>query len=254
MSRNYELLNQMGKTNLLLDSEPRGVSAPRQEVLPEVSASAPLLQMERVAKEEITRLVQRLFVLGGTEGPHRVAFICTESGSGNTWMCAHVGDILASLVDRSVCVVDCNFRSPALHEQFVMENNPGLADALRGHAPIAKYARQLRRNLWLLSCGAMAEDTQSQLLTSDRMRLRLAELGRAFDYVLMDVPSLNSSDHGIILGSSCDGVVLVLKANSSRRESARQAMQQFQAANIPVLGAVLNQRTFPIPEKIYKLL
>jgi Mrp family chromosome partitioning ATPase len=251
MSRNYELLNQLGKTRLL-DSEPDRVSPPIQEVLPEVSPSAPLLQIEGIAKEEITRLVQRLFILGGAEGPRRVAFTCTESGSGNTWMCAHVGDILASLVDRSVCLVDCNFRSPALHQQFAMENHLGLADALRGHTPIVNYAQQLRRNLWMLSCGAADEDTE--LLTSNRMRLRLAELGGQFDYVLMDVPSLNSSNHGIILGSSCDGVVLVLKANSSRRESARQAVQQFQAANIRVLGAVLNQRTFPIPEKIYKLL
>jgi len=252
MSRNYELLNQMGRTELLLDPERHPGSASAQEILPEQSLSAPLLQIERIAKEEITRLVQRLFILGGAEGPRRVAFIGTESGNGNTWMCAHVGDILASLVDRSVCLVDCNFRSPALHQQFVIENHSGLADALRGHTPIAKYARQLRRNLSVLSSGTRNEDTD--LLTSDRMRLRLAELGRAFDYVLMDAPSLNSSNHGIILGSSCDGVVLVLKANSSRRESARQAMQQFQAANIPVLGAVLNQRTFPIPEKIYKLL
>ena len=251
MSRNYELLNQIGKTQVLLDTEPER-SAPLREVVPEVSASAPLLQIEQSGKEEITRLVQRLFLLSGAEGPRRVAFICPESGNGNTWMCAHVGDILASLVDRSVCVVDCNFRSPALHHQFVIENHPGLADAVRGHSPIVKYARQLRRNLWVLSCGATDQD--AQLLTSDRMRLRLAELGRAFDYVLMDAPSLNSSDQGIILGSSCDGVVLVLKANSSRRESARQALQQFQAANVPVLGAVLNQRTFPIPEKIYKLL
>jgi Mrp family chromosome partitioning ATPase len=252
MSRNYELLNQMGKTQVLLDSEPDPASALPKEFLPGVSLSAPLLQIERIAKEEITRLVQRLFILGGAEGPRRVGFIGAESGNGNTWMCAHVGDILASLVDRSVCLVDCNFRSPALHQQFVIENQRGLADALRGHTAIAKYAQQLRRNLFVLSCGTMDEDTE--LLTSDRMRLRLAELGRAFDYVLMDVPSLNSSNHGIVLGSSCDGVVLVLKANSSRRESARQAVQQFQAANIPVLGAVLNQRTFPIPEKIYKML
>jgi Mrp family chromosome partitioning ATPase len=47
---------------------------------------------------------------------------------------------------------------------------------------------------------------------------------------------------------------LIVKANSSRREIARKALQELQAANLPVLGAILNQRTFPIPEKIYKLL
>jgi Mrp family chromosome partitioning ATPase len=45
--------------------------------------------------------------------------------------------------------------------------------------------------------------------------------------------------------------VLVLKANSSRRESARGAVHDLRAAKVKVLGAVLNQRTFPIPQSIY---
>ena len=51
-----------------------------------------------------------------------------------------------------------------------------------------------------------------------------------------------------------DGVVLVLEANSTRRVAARKAQQAVEAANVRVLGTVLNNRTFPIPEKIYRLL
>jgi Mrp family chromosome partitioning ATPase len=75
-----------------------------------------------------------------------------------------------------------------------------------------------------------------------------------FDYILLDVAPLNINNDGIVLGSLSDGVVLVLKANSSRRETARKALQELQAANIPIFGAVLNQRTFPIPDRIYRRL
>jgi Mrp family chromosome partitioning ATPase len=84
--------------------------------------------------------------------------------------------------------------------------------------------------------------------------VRISELRSEFDYVLMDVAPLNSCNHSMFLGGLSDGVVLVLKANSSRRDSTREAIQQFQDANVRVLGAVLNQRTFPIPERIYKRL
>jgi Mrp family chromosome partitioning ATPase len=47
---------------------------------------------------------------------------------------------------------------------------------------------------------------------------------------------------------------MVLKANSSRRQTARQTVEELQAGNVKVLGAVLNQRTFPIPDAIYKRL
>jgi Mrp family chromosome partitioning ATPase len=48
--------------------------------------------------------------------------------------------------------------------------------------------------------------------------------------------------------------VLVLKANSTRKDRARNAVRDLQAAKVKVLGAVLNQRTFPIPDKLYNKL
>jgi len=54
-----------------------------------------------------------------------------------------------------------------------------------------------------------------------------------------------------VMGASTDGLVLVLKANSSRRETARGAIHDLRTAKVRVLGAVLNQRTFPIPQSIY---
>jgi Mrp family chromosome partitioning ATPase len=141
-----------------------------------------------------------------------------------------------------------------LHQQFAIENHFGLSDALVQSGPVHQYVSQLaRRNLWLLSCGSATEKWQEQL-ASESLKFRLKELRAAFDYVLMDVAAMNTSNDGIILGGLCDGVVLVLKANSTRREAAQKTLQQLKAANIPILGAVLNQRTFPIPERIYNWL
>lgn len=248
MSRNFELLNQMGKSQALLTQE---VPPPPNMPAPEVGTSTPLLELDGMAREEITKLVHRVFLLAGTESPRRVVFTGTESGNGSTWMCAHAGEVLASQVGRTVCVVDCNLRRPTLHQQFKVENHNGLSDALRGDGPVRQYARQMGHNFWLVSCGADCE-TAAGLLTSDRMRMRLIELNKEFDYVLLDVASLNSSNHGIVLGALTDGLIIVLKAHSTRRDSSREVIQGLQAANVRVLGAVLNQRTFPIPEKIYK--
>ena len=47
--------------------------------------------------------------------------------------------------------------------------------------------------------------------------------------------------------------VLVLQANSTRRVATRKAKRALAAANVRVLELVLNNRTFPTPEKIYRL-
>lgn len=249
MSRNFELLNQMGKTPVMVPAEADPLTP--QEGEP-VDFIAPL-EMDPMAREEITKLVHRLFLLATSDAPRRVVFSATEPGNGTSWVCARVAEILASQVGRTVCVVDCNLRAPSLHEQFGVENSHGLSEALRGDGPIRQYARQLRKNLWLISTGNTNESAQG-LLTSDRMRMRVAELGSQFDYVLMDVAAINSSNHGIVLGHLVDGIALVLKANSSRRDSTRETIQLLQSSNVRVLGAVLNQRTFPIPDHIYNRL
>jgi Mrp family chromosome partitioning ATPase len=49
-------------------------------------------------------------------------------------------------------------------------------------------------------------------------------------------------------------VVLVLEAHSTRRSAARKAKLALEAANVLVLGTVFNNRKFPIPETLYRML
>jgi Mrp family chromosome partitioning ATPase len=150
--------------------------------------------------------------------------------------------------------VDANLRSPGLHREFGVPNHYGLTDALQVSDPIRRFVTSLSRpNLWLLSCGGEVEGMHN-MLGSDRMRALLPELQREFDYVLIDAPSMGSGDDSVMLGRSAEGVILVLKANLSRRESARKAVRDLEHANVRVLGAVLNHRTFPVPEAIYRKL
>jgi Mrp family chromosome partitioning ATPase len=250
MSRNFELLQKIGQQQGFFETQADAQTI-LQEPLPVASST---LAMSDTELEELTKLVQRVFMLPGNDAPHVVPFMATESGNGCSFIVARVGDVLASHVGATICLVDANLRNPGLHSQFGVENSHGLADALRHSDPIRAFARPTsRNNLWLLTAGSSPEEAQA-LLASDRMRLRLSELRTDFDYVLIDCPAMNVSNDGIALGSSADGVIVVLKANTSRRETARQALQEIQNAKTRVIGAVLSQRTFPIPDSIYKKL
>ena len=253
MSKNFELLSQIGRTEVLhspdeprvfLDEPPVGPSAP----------SAPInFTVHGAVRDEVVKLVRNLFFVPGENAPRHVIFTGTESGTGCSWICAHAAEFLASQVHGLVCVVDCNLHAPCLQERFQTPDQYGLTDALMGSGSIRQYLQRVSgSNLWLLSAGSVQANQQT-LLASDTMRSRLAELYGQFDYVLLDVASLNNSNDAIALGNNADGVVLVLRENSSRRETARKALQDLRDAKVQPLGVVLNQRTFPIPKAIYKL-
>jgi len=107
--------------------------------------------------------------------------------------------------------------------------------------------------LWLLSSGALAADS-SNLLTSEQWKARLMELRAEFGFVIIDAPPLTRYADAIALGQLADGLILILEADSTRKKAALMAAANLRSSNVQILGAVLNKRTFPIPEKIYSRL
>jgi capsular exopolysaccharide synthesis family protein len=250
MSRNFELLHEAGKAQDMLRQTLDAVALSP----PSLVSERPVVQIEGVARDQVTKLVQSLFLTTGPQRPRQVVFVGTESANGTSWMCARTAEVLAAQGLGSVCVVDCNMVTPTLHREFHVPNQYGIGDALLGNEPIRRYVQQLARtNLWLLSSGSVSDNSQA-MLTEEAMRRRMLELRGEFDYVLLDVAPLTSGNHAALLGNWCDGVALVLRANASKRNSARKALRDFQAANTTILGVVLNQRTFPVPESIYSRL
>jgi Mrp family chromosome partitioning ATPase len=123
---------------------------------------------------------------------------------------------------------------------------------LLGEGPIRSFAKPVsNKNLWLLSCGSLAVDS-ANLLNSERIKTRFQELRDEFDYVIIDAPPMSRYADAMALGKLADGFVLVLEANSTRREAAMRVTESLSQAQIRVLGAVLNKRTFPIPESLYR--
>lgn len=262
MSRNFELMQMAGR-----DAEFHSVRDAHETVPPvdpskgaeHVESYRPAqrdaigLDLDELAHEESLRLVQRTF-LQGQGAPRTVVFAGIDHGNGCSRLCVRIAEALASNVTGSICLVDANLRTPSLPRLFGVSNHYGLTDALLNPGPIRSFTKPLRnQKLSLLSCGSIAADSP-RLLNSDHLQKRLVELRKEFDFVLIDAPPLARYGDAMGLGKVTDGIVLILEANSTRREVALTVSENLRAAGIKILGAVLNKRTFPIPERLYHLL
>jgi len=202
-----------------------------------------------IGQEEITRLIQRVFRV--PDAPRSVLFAGIDPGDGCTSVCAATAENLASTAPGSVCVVDANLRNPSLHRYFEIGNTSGLAEAIVQSGPVHNFAQNIPgTNLWVMPSGSGIATAQA-LLGSDGMRARMAELNQSFDHVLVDSPALNRASDALVLGRLVDGVLLVLQSNATKRETARTVIAGIRNANVNLLGAVLNKRTFPIPQNLY---
>jgi capsular exopolysaccharide synthesis family protein len=246
MSRNYELL-----TNLAEERELFGGTEAQTRPSAEPAAAPPF---GGTKNEEVVKLARQVFILSASGiTPRAVAFCGVEHGDGASWLCAKVAQVVAGQGQAKVCAVDANLSSPALHRYFDIANRGGVAEAVRQPGPIRDFLEPSRHdNLFVLTAGSTSDP--DSVIVSRRFRERLAELRREFEYLIFDVPPSAHSTDAVVIGKMLDGVVLVIGAHSTRREAARRAQESLKKEQVHLFGTVLNKRTFPIPESLYRLL
>jgi capsular exopolysaccharide synthesis family protein len=248
MSRNFDLMHDMERYHEIVRTQP---------VKPTISpakAEEVAYQQPVPVNEGSVRLVQQLLAPQSHDAPRLVVFAGVEHGNGCTHTAVSVAETLAANGGRSICIVDANFRSPAMAGMFRVNNDHGLSDALSQDGLIRSFVKPVHNDsLWLLPAGSLAAES-ANLLSSERLIARCRELREAFDIVLVDAPPLAHYADAIALGRLSDGVVLVIEAESTRRDSALAAVETLRSSEVKILGAVLNKRVYPIPEKLYSKL
>jgi Mrp family chromosome partitioning ATPase len=208
--------------------------------------------LEAITREEELKLVQRVFPGTAADSPRVALFAGLENETGCVPTCARVAELLAARAEGPVCIVDANFLRPLLHEYFGVDNVKGLAEATVESGPIQNFVQQIPApDLWLIPSGKAASQLRFHAM-ADGLRVRIEELRETFKYVVIHSGPLRMETSAMLLSRWTDGVVLVLEANVTRKVAARRAKEILDAAGVNLLGVVLNNRTFPIPEAIYR--
>ncbi len=237
MSKNFELLRRAGKAELLF-YRPDGDRLPDagERVQPYREIAREIAKAEKggaprhgpdLTHDEAAKLVQRVFVFSNSHAPRVVVFSSADESNGSGEICFRAGEILAAQKSGSVCLVDANLRAPSLHQVFGVAKSPGLTDAMVKPGPIKDFGVQIG-NLWIVPPGSPQAVAQG-LFASGPLRLRIGELRKEFDYVLIDAPPVSSCGEAVLLGQMADGVILVVEANSTRRETAWLAKETLKA-------------------------
>jgi len=106
---------------------------------------------------------------------------------------------------------------------------------------------ELPQRSFLIRVDKEGEQIDTGLDSVDALRV-------AFDNILIDCRSLRVSAEAAVLGSSVDGVAVVVEAGQSRRDEILNAQRTIENAGGKFLGFVLNKRRYPVPEWLYKRL
>jgi len=150
-----------------------------------------------------------------------------------------------------VLLIDANFRHPSVHQIFNVENDIGFSEMLLGQAAPEQCIEYVDDgNLSLIKAGRTL-DNPSQLLKADSVNNIMDLLKLHFTYIIIDSAPVLSYFDTLALTRFCHGLVLNIRAETTRREVVQKAKSKLIEANLNILGVVLNRRGYYIPDVIY---
>ena len=138
-----------------------------------------------------------------------------------------------------VLLMECNMRSPAFGDYFEFGGDtPGLREVLDGEAVLDEsVARVDGTDLYVMHGG---RDVRSMPNSMNYGMKRLMDRVRVeFDYVILDTPPIAPVADVNILSKFVDGLLMVVRADSTSRDMVIKAVQSMPDADI--VGIVLNR-------------
>ncbi len=141
---------------------------------------------------------------------------------------------------KSVVLIDGDLRRPRVHKVFGVRPPVGLTSVLIGEATLDEAVLDTPvPNLKLLACGPVPNNPV-ELLHSQRMTELLAVLRKKYDRIVFDSPPITAVTDALALGPQLDGVVLVVRARSTRRDQGAGVVRQLRDLGSNVVGVILN--------------
>lgn len=181
--------------------------------------------------------LQFLEVGNSVEKPRVVLVTSSAACEGRTTTALNLAIALAE-ADYTVAIVDADLRHPQVGPSLDVGETAGLTTVLSGQTSLREALQETRfHRLSALTAGTVPPNP-TKLLGSQAAREVFGELGRQFDYVIIDSPSLQTTDAAILAGSS-QGVLIIVRSGRTKRRQLAQAMSTLERAGAPVLGAVL---------------
>ncbi|MGC8793751.1 MAG: CpsD/CapB family tyrosine-protein kinase, partial [Bryobacteraceae bacterium] len=162
-----------------------------------------------------------------------------QVGDGKSVTALNVAGALALKLDQSVLLVDGDFRRASLAAMLGTQVSPGLANVLAGECSWTEAVGRLDRipNLYFLPAGQRPEHP-AELYDSPAWPALCAELRKHFRSIIVDSPPVGMVADYDLIQAACDGVVLVVRPDHTRRNLCWRALETIPAERL--VGVVIN--------------
>lgn len=195
----------------------------------------------------------RTNLLALNSGPPVRAIVVTSAikGEGKTVTALNLAAVMATDPEKRIIAADCDLRRPKMHSLLSMQLQPGLSELLRGEVELDTVLHKTKiPNLMVIPAGKPPLNP-SELIGSSKMENTIQGLRKRFDFLIFDTPPVMAVTDAGVLGAIVDGVILVVKVESTKRDVILRSEALLEGAKARIVGCVLTNITEYTPYYIY---
>ena len=218
---------------------------PLAKVIPRKLEAVPELVMltdkRSMAAEEFRRL-KTMLEKEGDDSPQAIVVTSSAPDEGKSTVSANLA--LAFAVEKlgEVLLVDADLRRPSIHNWLSPAPQLGVSDILEGRTELDHAVLSLENSpLKILPAGTVPREP-ADLISAEADKELFANLRRQFQRIIVDTPPVIPFSDADIIGSLCDGSVLVARSGQTEKAAFQQAQSLMTSSRI--LGVVLNDTEF----------
>ena len=125
----------------------------------------------------------------------------------------------------------------------------GLGDVYKRQAANSRSAQKVDlfsiihpteyKNLSVIASGSIPPNP-AEVLGSEMMSEFIKEISQHFDYIIVDTPPINVVSDALPVIRESDGVVMVVRSNSSTHPELQKALDSLKFIDAKILGFVVN--------------
>lgn len=168
-----------------------------------------------------------------------IGITSSKLGEGKSFIASRLA-ITLSEEGSKVLLVDCDSENQKLHKILKISNVIGLSDILSKeeleYISIKKYSE----NLDVITAGNTNINMLNKIVLN-RLDILLEKISDDYEYIILNISPMLTSDTWQGLVSKVDGTILVVECNNTKKDEVAISYKKLKEINDDLIGVVLNK-------------
>ncbi len=196
---------------------------------------------DEIINDAYDRAVVNIYLQKEKNGYKSFLLCGSDTGVGTTSISVELA-ISLSVAGWKTLLIDGDLRKGNTYKRLNESVNVGLSDFICSKSSLEDCVYDTNWDLLhYIPSGVFQDESPVRQLCSVNMEKAMKQLQNEYDFIIIDVPSLNSSVDAQILAVKADATILVTAMKLSTMKSLEEAKKQIEKAGGNIIGVIENK-------------